>query len=342
MAIVLNPITLPFSNLVTSQAEIGSITAMLAYHRSRNGTQVSSRVSKLVDGSLFQNVEFGSGVTNSVTVDLANERDWSRTSTLLDVNDAPVGQETLFVDTFRVIELSINDIMAKQTGVKGNQIESLLSAIMQTLENTHAHNQFERIVNLYLGWTPRATQIVNVPLVSTEGMTGAELNQQNEANMRTIYKVMNETVEDMLVLTNKYTDETQYEAQDGTLKDIRRSMSEDNLRLVLNSKYNTLMQADGLAPIYNQTTLESLKAGKRLDIIAQGKLGSTSISTTPVNGDVIGWLHEDGKFALITFYLLTRSFADGSNLFTNYWLHYAFGLGVFGLLMGVKFVAQVA
>jgi hypothetical protein len=85
-----------------------------------------------------------------------------------------------------------------------------------------------------------------------------------------------------------------------------------------------------------------LRAGRRLDVIAQSKLGATTITATPANGDVIGWLHEDGKFAMITFYLLTRSFADGSNLFTNYWLHYAFGLGVFGLLNGVKFIAQVS
>lgn len=337
----LNPITLPFSNLVTSQAEIGSITTMLAYHRARNGTQVSSRVSSLVDGTLFQNVEFGSGVVNSVTLDLANERDWTRTSTILDVNDVAVGQETLFVDTFRVIELSINDIMAKQTGTATNQIEALLSAIMQTLENTHAHNQFNRVVELYKNWVPRPEQIVKVELKDVTALTGADLNQQNESNMRVIYKAMNETVEDMLILSNNYTDEVSYTDQNDIVKPIRRSMSEDSMRLVLNSKYNTLMQADGAAPIYNQTTLTSLRAGKRLDIVAQSALSGAPVSIKPIDGDTIGWLHEEGKFALVTFYLLTRSFADGSNLFTNYWLHYAFGLGVFGLAMGVKMVVKL-
>jgi hypothetical protein len=337
----LNPITLPFSNLVTSQAEIGSITTMLAYHRARNGTQVSSRVSSLVDGTLFQNVEFGSGVVNSVTLDLANERDWTRTSTILDVNDVAVGQETLFVDTFRVIELSINDIMAKQTGTATNQIEALLSASMQTLENTHAHNQFNRVVELYKNWVPRPEQIVKVELKDVTALTGADLNQQNESNMRVIYKAMNETVEDMLILSNNYTDEVSYTDQNDIVKPIRRSMSEDSMRLVLNSKYNTLMQADGAAPIYNQTTLTSLRAGKRLDIVAQSALSGAPVSIKPIDGDTIGWLHEEGKFALVTFYLLTRSFADGSNLFTNYWLHYAFGLGVFGLAMGVKMVVKL-
>ena len=348
MSIVLNPQTLPFSQMVTSQAEIGSITTMLAYHRARNGTQVSGRISSLIDGTMFKNVEFGSGVINSVTVDLAKESDWTRQSTLLDVNDAPVGQETLYIDTFRKIELSINEVMARQTGVAENQIESLLSAIMQTLENTHSHNQWQRVVDLYNGWVASTTQVIPVPLKATTGLVGADLNQTNEANMRMVYKVMQETVERMLVLSTDFTDIKQYEDQDGVLQPVRRSMAEDSMRLVLNSKYNTLMQADGLAPIYNQTTLASLKAGRRLDIITQMKIKDTAgnlptaMTMTPVNNEVIGWLHENDKFALITFYLLTRSFADGSNLFTNYWLHYAFGMGVFGLLMGVKFVAQVS
>jgi len=342
MSIIRNPITLPFSNIVSSQAEIGSITTLLAYHRARTGAPTSSRVSALVDGSLFQNVEFGSGVTNSVTLDLANERDWSRASTLTDVNDAAVGQETLFIDTFKVIELSVNEIMTRRTGVSANQIESLLSAIMQVLENTHAHNQFDRVVELYKNWIARPEQTVEILLKDTSTLTGLELNQTNEANMREVYKVMNETVEDMLILNNKYTDILDYEAQDGTMKSIRRSLSEDNMRLVLNSKANTLMIADGLAPIYNKTTLDSLKAGRRMDIIPQTKLNGTTIPATHfVDNEVIGYLHEEGKFALITMYKITRSFADPSNLFTNYWLHYAFGLGVFGLLMGVKFVARV-
>jgi hypothetical protein len=334
---MINPITLPLSQISPNLSPtnfLNSITALIAYVRAAKQIGVSRIVSSLIDGSRYGKVDFGIGMIRTTELDTLNERALSRTSTLTDVILPPIGQENLNIDTYRVIQVSVSEPLARQSGVTGMEVDSILSLILGLLQSTATHNQYDRIVNLINNWTPRATQIVTVDIEDTSTLTGADLNQAEIRNARQIYKAMQLQRNIMETRQSGYTDTgfENYTAQDGTtVLPVRTALESASMRLIMNDKYLTDMKADGLANHYNKSFLEEMEKSERLDIIPNSKL---------TNGKTIGILCHQDKFALLDFYHLQHAFFDPSTLYTNYFLHYAFGMGVFGLAPAIMFVAS--
>lgn len=337
MSMGTNQITLPLGQMtpnLTPTSFINSLTALIGYVRAAKQFGVSGIVQGLIDGSRFGKVDFGIGKIRMTELDTLNESDLSRTSDLLTVELAPIGQENLQVDTYRRIKVSVSEPLAKQSGLSGYEVDSLLSLILGLLTTTATHNQYDRVVNLINSWVPATSQIVTIDLIDTTTLTGADLNQAQIYNARQIFKTIQLTVNKMLTRVAGLVDTAfqQYTAQDGTtVKPVRTALETDNLRMIMNDKFYVDMRADGLANTFNKSILEELQRGNRLDEIPSSRLTDQSI---------IGILGHHDKFSILDFYHIQHSFFDPSTLYTHYYLHYAFGMGIFGLAPAVVFKAN--
>ena len=76
-------------------------------------------------------------------------------------------------------------------------------------------------------------------------------------------------------------------------------------------------------------------------LVAQTVKGTVTDAITGDNELTIAWLSAKNKFALADFYKVTMSIVDPSTTYTNIFLHFAYGMGIFKYAPGVKFVAKL-
>lgn len=331
MSIITNPITLPASKFLST------ITALIGEIRFNSTLEPSEIVDDLVESCRIGKVDYGKGIINDFKLDVQPVNDLSETSTVTKITKPNIAQETIEIDQYKFIPLSISEVLTKDSALSGEIVSRFLDFVMSLLEDTLKFHLYDIMVKDYMDWTPgQATQTVQINQIDTTSLTGADLEYAERWNATQIGKVMRKTFNNMRIKNNKFTDIANYtDVNDGsTVKKVVSALSRDNLKIVFNDKYYTDFLADAMASLYHSEKVGEMIPGERFVLLPEDSVDTDNTKT-------IAWLSAKNKFALADFYKLTLSFADASTLYVNYFLHVSYGHGVFEYAPGVKFVANL-
>lgn len=328
--IVLNPIELPASKM------LATMTTLIGDVRFSETLGVSDIVNDLVDSCRIGNVDYGKGIVYNFKVAPQPVKELSETSSAFTITKPNVAQETIEIDTYKFVPISVAEILARDTGVKGETISEFVSYVYGLLEDTAQFDLFDECNDLYQDWEPgQLSQTIEIDQIDTSGLSGADLNNALIWNSNNIAKVMRKTLNNMKIKNNKFTDVATYEdANTGDTENVVSALKTDNLKLVVNDKYWTEFMANSMASLYHSEKIGEMIPGEKFVLLPEDAMKEG-------NENVIGWLSAKEKFALADFYKVTLSIKDPSTLYENTFYHYAYGKGVFKYAPGVKFVAKV-
>jgi hypothetical protein len=330
MAIVLNPITLPASKM------LATMTTLIGDVRFNDTLAPSDLVNELVDSSRIGKVDYGKGIVYTFKLAPQPVNDLSEESSAFTITKPNVAQETITIDNYKVIPISMSEILSRDSALSGTTINEFFSFVMSLLEDTAKFYMYDVVNGLYQGWEPtQATQTILVDQIDTTGLTGADLNQALIWNSNEMAKVMRKTVNNMKIPNSKYTDVATYvDANTGDTESVVSALRTDDLKLVMNDKYWTDFMASSLASLYHSEKIGDMIPGDKFVLLPEDAMAEG-------NEDVIGWLSDKKKFAFADFYRVTLSILDPSTTYQNTFLHFSYGAGVFTYAPGVKFVANV-
>lgn len=330
MAVVYNPITLPASKM------IATMTSLIGEVRFNDTLKPSDIVNELVDSSRVGKVEYGKGIVFTFKLDTQPVKDLSETSTVTKITKPQLAQETIEIDNYKFVPISVSEILTRDAVLNGNAIDTFFSFVMSLLEDTAQFHLFDEVNELYQSWTPgKATQTIQIDQIDVSDLTGLERNEALKWNATEIAKVMRKTMNNMKIKNAKYTDKDTYvDSNDGQTKSVISALTGRDMKLVFNDNYYTNFLADAMASLYH-----SDEVGK---MIPDGqKIVLPEDAVAEENKNVIAWLSHKDKFALADFYAVTLAFKDASTTYTNTFYHFAYGVGVFKYAPGVRFVANV-
>lgn len=329
MSIVLNPIELPASKM------LDTMTTLIGELRFNDTLGVSDIVDEMVDSARIGKVDYGKGIVYNFKVAPQPTKDLSETSSAFTITKPNVAQETILIDNYKFVPISLSEILSRDAVLSGTSISTFFAFVMSLLEDTTKFNLFNVVNQMYQDWVPgQATQTVYVDQLDTTNLTGAELNQALIWNSNEMAKVMRKTLNNMKIPNSKYTDVATYiDANTGDEENVVSALRTDNLKLVVNDKYWTDFLAQSMSSLYHSEKIGEMIPGDRFVLLPQDAMADK-------NENVIGWLSDKSKFALADFYRVTLSILDPSTSYYNYFYHYSYGFGVFKHAPGVRFVAR--
>lgn len=327
--IVLNPITLKASKM------LATMTTLIGDIRFNDTLSPSELVNELVDTCRIGNVEYGKGIVYNFKVDTQPVKDLSETSSAFTITKPNIFQETIEIDNYKFVPISVSEVLSKDAVLNNNSINVFFSFVMSLLEDTSKFYLFDEMNDTIQKWTPgQATQTVQIRQIDTTGLTGTELNSALTWNSNEVAKVMRKTLNNMKIKNKKYTDIAKYtDVNTQEKKDVVSCLRADNTKIIFNDKYYTDFMANSLASLYHSEKIGEMIPGKTFVLLPEDAMTSDNAKT-------IAWLSDKMKFALSDFYAFTLSIRDPSTTYENSFYHFAYGKGVFKTAPGVKFVEQ--
>ena len=324
-----NPITLPASKMIST------MTTLIGEVRNRETLKPSDIVNDLVDSCRIGKVDFGKGIVNNFKVHILPENDLSETSSAFSIVKPNIEQETILIDNYKVIEISMSEILNKDAVLNGDMLNSFFEFAMSLMEDTAKFNLFDKMNSLYQGWVPgQQTQTVAIDQIDTTGMTGQELQSTLQWNATEIARVIRKTINNMKIKNTKYTDIATFtDVNTGETGNVETCLDDNRLKIVFNDKYYTRFLADSMASLYHSEKVGEMLPNGRFVLLPEDAMDNDNKRT-------IAWVHDIDKFALADFYSVTLGIQDPSTTYTNRFYHYAYGKGVFKYLPGVKFVVN--
>ena len=312
--------TLPASKL------LASITTFVNQLRFKDTLHSTSMVRDFVDNCKVGKVDSGKGIVFTFKKSLQPVNNLSTTSSVLTITPPNVAQEIIEIDNYKFIPLSVSRQLMYDAVPRGELVDNFLNYLYSLMEDTQKFYEFDQLVAELFSWTPtQASQTININQIDLTGLTGADLQGAIQWNASEIARVVRKTINNLAYKSTDYTD----------VATTMTAVNKDQLRLIMNDTYETNFLADAMASLYH-----SDKVGKMLDGFTKDVL-SESIFTANSQGTTIGFLMDKEKLAMADYYKLQMSFTDASTLFTNSFLHFAYGKGIFKNAIGIKFVANI-
>lgn len=314
----LPPYTLPASKFLSS------ITTFVNQLRFKDTLHTTPMVEDFVDSCRVGKVDSGKGIVFTFKKELQPVNNLSTTSSVLTITLPKVEQEIIEIDTYKVIPLSVSYQLLADAVPNGALVDTFLNYLYSLMEDTQKFHLFDVLVAELLNWTPtQASQTISIDQIDTTGLSGADLQATLQWNANEIARVVRLTLNNLQNKTTAFTDvATTYTA-----------INPNQTRLIFNDTYYTQFLSNAMASLYH-----SEKVGEMLDGPKKQILNENLFSAQPTT---IGFLLDVDKLALADYYKLQMSFTDASTLFTNSFLHFAYGEGIFKNAVGIKFVANV-
>ena len=297
-----------------------------------NSTTAGRRINDLLDSVLVDTVEFGDGKL-LITADTLPVRDYSANSSLLTPQKPNVDEQLLTTTDRKLIEVTINRYLMAGAFANEYAMAEAIAMIESMLEKTKNIYNYKKAVSAYENWTPldpegapvnEDTQILEIDLIDTENMTGPQLVESEKANALKIYQAIRETSLSMQAPSREYNEinfEEMYNAEE--------------LNLLVNSKFDTLINTYAIASLFNSDKLNNIKIYDKSIIIP-----SKQFTNEETREKTIGWLASKYKYQIAPRFVLVTSFFDGSNLNLNEFLHMWLISGFARGLACVKLVAN--
>lgn len=321
------PITLPVSKMLPA------MTTFLTQLRFKENIKATDIVNDLIDSCRIGNVDFGKGITYTFDLDLQPVSDLSETSTAFTITKPAVGQETIIIDNYKKVPLSVSSLLTRDAVMNEDLLNTFLGYVYGLMEKSAQFYLFDAMNSTIQSWTPaRASQTITIELKDTSELTGADLTNALTWNSNTIATTIRKTLNNMKLKSNKYTDVATYKGQDNANHNILTALSTEDLKITMNDKYYTDFLANSIASLYHSSTIADMIPTNNFVLIPEDGM-------TSANANTICWITDKDKFALADFYKTTLSITDPSTTYTNNFLHFAYGKGVFTYAAGVKIVA---
>lgn len=306
--------------MTLNQNEFVSDLLNLVLELKVNKTTKGERVNELINEFYGDAVEYGDS-KGYISVDTLTASDYSKTSSLLQVNEPTMDEQFLSTTDRKKIAVSISRYLMKGAFTGENSISEAIAVIESMLEKTKVIYTYKKIVNAFENYVPtEATQTYSVTLDSEAGLSGADLEAVRRINAIKLHSAMRDVSIEMQTPTRKYNDlgfEEMYNA--------------DDLVFVKNSEIETYINAYAFAELLNSDKLNNIKLYDKSILIPSSQFTGDQSKT-------IGWLCSKGKYQILPRFVIATSFVDGSNLMTNEWLHFWYISGFVNGLACVKFV----
>lgn len=310
--------TLPASKFLSS------ITTFVNQLRFKDTLYPTDMVRDFVNNCKVGKVDTGKGIVFTFKKALQPVNNLSQVSSVLTITPPQTAQEIIEIDNYKVIPLSVSRTLLYDAVPKGELVDTWLNYLYSLMEDTKTFHEFDVLVAELLAWTPtQATQTIQIDQLNTTGLTGADLKAVQEINATEIARVVRKTLNNLQNKSTKYTD----------VATTMTALSPDKLRLVMNDTYETDFLSRAMASLYH-----SDKVGEMFSNVPKDVLNEEIFANQPTT---IGFLMDKEKLAMADYYKLQMSFTDASTLFTNSFLHFAYGKGIFSNAVGIKFVANV-
>lgn len=325
--IVYNPITLPASQM------LATMTSLIGQVRMHDTLAPSEIINEMVDSARVGKVDYGKGIVYTFKTSPLPVKSLSTTSSALTITKPNLAQETIEIDEYNFVPISLSEILSRDSMLSGETINDFFSFVMGMTADTARFYMFDVVNALYQGWTPgQLSQTISVDQIDTTGLSGANLKVAEEWNAKEIAKVMRQTIRNMQIKNSKYTDIATYvDANDGQTYNVESCLAKNDLKIVFNDHYYTNFLAEAMASLYH-----SEKVGEMIESGRQIVLPTDAMAVG--NEKIIAWASDKIKFAFADFYLVTLSIQDPSTLYTNTFYHFAYGAGVFKYAPGCVFV----
>lgn len=312
--------TLPTYTLPASKA-LSSITTFVNQLRFKDTLYATGMVKNFVDNCTVGKVDSGKGIVFTFKKSLQPVNNLSTTSSVLTITPPATAQEIIEIDNYKVIPLSVSYQLMADAVPNGALVDTFLNYLYSLLEDTYNFHLFDVMVAELLAWTPtQATQTINIDQYDLSGLTGADLQGAVQWNATEIARVVRKTINNLANKSTAYTD----------VATTLSALDKNALRMVFNDKYYTDFLANSIASLYHSDVV-----GEFINVPTIDVLNENVFSLQP---KTIGFLMDKDKLALATYYKLQMSFTDASTLFTNSFLHFAYGKGIFSNAVGIKFV----
>ncbi|MDV3429652.1 MAG: hypothetical protein LIR50_22090 [Bacillota bacterium] len=315
--------SLPIYSLPASKF-LSSITTFVNQLRFKDTLKPTNMVKNFVNNSKVGKVDTGKGIVFTFKKDLQPVSSLSKTSSVLTVTDPKVEQEIIAIDTYNFIPLSVSRTLLYDAVPEGNLVDTWLNYLYSLLEDTQKFHEFDVLLNTLLLWSPtQATQTITIDLIDTTGMTGAELVASQQWNASEIAKKIRKTINNLQNKSKAYTD----------VATTMTALDKSDLRIIMNDTFETNFLADAMASLYHSDKVGEMVDGLTKDVLNEDVWTGANVNT-------ICYLMDKEKLAMADFYKLQMSFTDASTLYTNSFLHFAYGVGIFKNAVGIKFVAN--
>lgn len=283
-----------------------------------NKTTGGERVNELIREFSSDMVEYGDSKAY-ISVDTLSTSDYSKTSSLLQVNEPTMDEQFLSTTDRKKIAVSISRYLMKGAFTGENSLSEAIAVIESMLEKTKVIYTYKKIVSAFENYAPTLpTQTKEVVLQDITGLTGADLEATQRMNAIELYRAMRELSLGMQTPTRKYND-LGYEEM----------YNPDDLIFIKNSDIEGFINAYAYAELLNGDKLNDIKLYDKSILIPKEQF-------TGNVGRVVGWLCSKGKYQVLPRFVVATSFVDGSNLITNEWLHFWYISGFVNGLACVK------
>lgn len=296
-----------------------------------NNTSNGKRINDLLDFVVTDQVEYGDGL-GIISVDTLDVEDYSANTSLLTPRKPTMDEAVLSTTDKKLVAVTINRYLMKGAFANEYSLEEAIAVITSMLEKTKNIYMYKKTVSAYEGWAPVDnsnqpvnvdTQIVTVKLIDTTGMDGMRKTESEKANAIEIFTQIREKSLSVQAPSRKYN-ELEFEEM----------YNADELGLIINSKFDTLMNNYAMATLPQSMKLEDIRIYDKSILIPSEQLQVANRST------VIGWLASKLKYRIAPRFVVATNFFDGSNLnlteFLHFWLNSGFAKG----LACIKFVAE--
>lgn len=315
--------TLPSYTLPASKF-LASITTFVNDLRFKDTLKATNMITDFVDSCKVGKVDTGKGIVFTFKKALQPVNDLSETSSLLTITKPQTAEEIITIDNYKFIPLSVSQTLLHDAVPRGALVETWLNYLYDLMETTKKFHEFDVLTAELFAWTPtQASQTIQVDQIDTTGMTGETLQATLQWNANEIARVVGKTLNKLQNKSNAYTDvATTYTA-----------VNKGDLRIIMNDAYETNIIADAMASLYHGDKVDGLMDGPSKQVLSEDVFTGHT--------DVICFLFDKQKLAMADFYKLQMSFTDASTLYTNSFLHFAYGKGIFSNAIGIVFKTNV-
>ena len=289
-----------------------------------NKTTNGERVNELIREFSGDTVEYGD-TKAYISVDTLSTSDYSKTSSLLTVSEPTMDEQFLSTTDRKKIAVSISRYLMKGAFTGENSLSEAIAVMESMLEKTKIIYTYKKIVSAFENYVPtQATQTIEVVFDQITGLSGADLEATQRMNAIALYRAVREVSLGMQTPSRKYND-LGYEEM----------YNPDDLVFVKNSDIESFENAYAYAELLNSDKLNDIKLYDKSILIPKEQFSGNV-------GRLVGWLCSKGKYQVLPRFVVATSFADGSNLMLNEWLHFWYISGFVNGLACVKIVYKRA
>ena len=300
----------------------------------QNSDQLSGDgVAKLLAVCKDTDIESGGvKVITSADIEDVHDLDVDDTQWLGSAADPRVHEQTMAVDTYKVIKLRLSQYLTKTAFASDSICATFLGYVRGTMQKAKDFFLYRTLIDKIEAYTPVTAGLtdykgnavtrlgnVNIPLAGLDTKAGRQEDAEKLASS--------------LINITK-----QFNAPSPVYNDLGYTeiVSPKDMTLIVNSDFSTLLTVDTFATMFNSAALKPDMAwGDTVEIPSSQLAGAGKANE-------IGWLFGKGKVQYGFSYQLDTSIFNPANLTDNAFVHFAYYCGTADAVPAIKLTKTAA